>query len=120
MMGMRWSTVMSVEFGFKLCSDFVKGDASFTCGKWKIRDIRNNYNNEENVVAQLLVEFPNKADLCPSLVRPSFGVWREIPMEERRPALFQEISTVFTYSLWKIIGKKTKFINFFGSLHNQK
>ncbi|KAM5571356.1 hypothetical protein ABKV19_011787 [Rosa sericea] len=109
------------------CSRYVKGDDNFVCDKCKSRNSRND--SEETEVAQLLVELPTKTVRMESSFPPPpnmptrrpLRLWTDIPMEERvhvqgipggDPAIFGELSSVFTPELWKSTGYVPKKFNF--------
>ncbi|XP_026406151.1 uncharacterized protein LOC113301591 [Papaver somniferum] len=112
------------------CSQYVKGETSFSCDKCKKKKSRND-NNEETEVAQLLVELTSKTmrmdnlrrstPSAPPRPRPAYRLWTEIPVEDRAhvqgvpggdSSLFQELSSVFNSELWKCSGYVPKKFNF--------
>ncbi|KAI3873579.1 hypothetical protein MKW92_007633 [Papaver armeniacum] len=112
------------------CSQYVKGETSFSCDKCKKKKSRND-NNEETEVAQLLVELTSKTmrmdnlrrstPSAPPRPRPAYRLWTEIPIEDRvhvqgvpggDSSLFQGLSSVFNSELWKCSGYVPKKFNF--------
>ncbi|KAI3918415.1 hypothetical protein MKX01_041735 [Papaver californicum] len=112
------------------CSQYVKGETSFSCDKCKKKKSRND-NNEETEVAQLLVELTSKTMRMDNLRRstpsapprpwPAYRLWTEIPIEDRvhvegipggDSSLFQGLSSVFNSELWKCSGYVPKKFNF--------
>ncbi|KAI3890863.1 hypothetical protein MKX03_025880 [Papaver bracteatum] len=112
------------------CSQYVKGETSFSCDKCKKKKSRND-NNEETEVAQLLVELTSKTvrmdnlrrstPSAPPRPRSAYRLWTEIPIEDRvhvqgvpggDSSLFQGLSSVFNSELWKCSGYVPKKFNF--------